>query len=304
MKSLRVLCRLAHTYNQSLHWFEQRQNSPPLKESTTGVNIDPLDPIVICLPVRFDLTPEEFLKQLKFLMMKLNASNAKYISDTMRMISFRISERIFLEEYLRFVQSEQFQKLGTNFFISECNLSIDFTGITANKEVLRLLTEYSSDSSLIRSVIQPLWTSRPHQDVRACLIFTLLYFLEKMPDQDDEKILWEILQQAADDPYLLVVQSLFANCPRNAHWPLTRLITMSKETFQKFINEIQFRILDHPTSLEARLWAWSNIDDEHCDFQKLSDKGQRLCTQFHRDANTLWENAFQRILSSHQQRTM
>ena len=126
LKSLRVLYRLTHTYNQSLQWLEQKQNSPPSIESTTGVNINPLDHIVICLPVRFDLTLQGFLKQLEFLMMKLNASNAKYISDTMRMISSRIPERIFLEEYLRFVQSEQFQKLGTNSFVSKCNSSTDF----------------------------------------------------------------------------------------------------------------------------------------------------------------------------------
>lgn len=177
-------------------------------------------------------------------------------------------------------------------------------GITANKEILRLLTEYSSDSSLIRSVIQPLWTSRPHQDVRACLIFTLLYFLEKIPPNDEEKILWKILEDATDDQYLPVIQSLFPDYRGDPHWPLTRLINISNELFERFVNEIQFRVLDHPTSLEIRLWAWSNIDDEHCDFQKLLEKAQQLCTQFNRAANTLWENAFQRILSSHKQRKM
>ena len=107
LSSLRVLSRFTHTYPQSLQWFEEKQRS-------SDVHTDPLDPLILCLPVRFDLSPEGFLEQLNFLKTKLNASNAKYISDTMRMISHRISERIFLEQYLQLVQSEHFQKLGKN----------------------------------------------------------------------------------------------------------------------------------------------------------------------------------------------
>jgi hypothetical protein len=44
--------------------------------------------------------------------MKLNASNAKYISDTMRTISRRLPTEIFLKHYLELVRNEQFQKLG------------------------------------------------------------------------------------------------------------------------------------------------------------------------------------------------
>lgn len=207
----------------------------------------------------------------------------------MRMISHRISERIFLEQYLQFVQSEYFQSC---------------VGITANKEILRLLTEYSSDSSLIRIVIEPLWTSRPHPDVRASLVLTLLYFLENISSTTERNIIWKILEEAADDVYLPVVQSLFADYRGSSHWPLTRSINSSNEIYQNFVNRIQFRILDHPSSSEARLWAWTNIDDEHCDISKLIGKGKQLCIQFNRNANMLWEKAFQQILATHKQRKM
>ncbi|CAF3999697.1 unnamed protein product, partial [Rotaria sp. Silwood1] len=142
-------------------------------------------------------------------------------------------------------------------------------GITANKEILRLLNEYASDSSLIMSVIKPLWDSRPHQDVRACLILTLLNFIDKLHSNDEKTIVWKILEEAADDNYLPVVQSLFSAQRGSSRWPLSRLINSSENIFQTFINRIQFRILNHPTSLEARLWAWSNIDYMQCDTQKL-----------------------------------
>ncbi|CAF4384352.1 unnamed protein product, partial [Rotaria magnacalcarata] len=153
--------------------------------------------------------------------------------------------------------------------------------ITANKEILRLLNEYASDSSLIKSVIKPLWDSRPHEDVRACLILTLLNFINKLQSNEDKTFVWKILEEAADDNYLPVVQSLFSAHRGSSRWPLSRLITSSDDNFQAFINRIQFRILDHPTSLEARLWAWTNIDCEHCDVQKLIEKVKQLFEDKH-----------------------
>ncbi|CAF3633173.1 unnamed protein product [Rotaria sp. Silwood1] len=174
-------------------------------------------------------------------------------------------------------------------------------GITANKEILRLLNEYASDSSLIMSVIKPLWDSRPHQDVRACLILTLLNFIDKLHSNDEKTIVWKILEEAADDNYLPVVQSLFSAQRGSSRWPLSRLINSSENIFQTFINRIQFRILNHPTSLEARLWAWSNIDYMHCDTQKLIEKSKQLCIQFDKNANILWEIAFNQIISCYKQ---
>ncbi|CAM4750560.1 unnamed protein product [Rotaria magnacalcarata] len=285
LKSLRILHRLKHTYDQSLRWLDEKITSSLLSRNNINTDIDPLDHIIICLPVTFDLTTQQLLKQFHFLRMKLNASNAKYISDAMLTISRRLPDKIFLKHYLDLVCNEQFQTLG----------------ITANKEILRLLNEYASDSSLIKSVIKPLWDSRPHEDVRACLILTLLNFINKLQSNEDKTFVWKILEEAADDNYLPVVQSLFSAHRGSSRWPLSRLITSSDDNFQAFINRIQFRILDHPTSLEARLWAWTNIDCEHCDVQKLIEKVKQLCIQFDKNANTLWESAFNKIISYYKQ---
>ena len=157
---------------------------------------------------------------------------------------------------------------------------------------------------MIRSIIKPLWDSRPHQDVRACLILTLLHFINKLHSDDEKTIFWKILDEAADDNYLPVIQSFFSASRGTSRWPLTRLINSSYNTFQTFINRIQFKILDHPTSLEARLWAWSNIDYEHCDLQKLIEKGKQVCIRFDKDANVLWGDAFNLIISTYKQQGM
>ncbi|CAF4787876.1 unnamed protein product [Rotaria sp. Silwood1] len=285
LKALHVLRHFTYTYNKSLQWFDEKQISSLSLKCINSTDIDPLDHIIICLPITFDLNTHDLLKQFHFLKKKLNASNAKYISDAMLAISRRLPEEIFLKHYLELIGNEEFQKLG----------------ITANKEILRLLNEYASDSSLIMSVIKPLWDSRPHQDVRACLILTLLNFIDKLHSNDEKTIVWKILEEAADDNYLPVVQSLFSAQRGSSRWPLSRLINSSENIFQTFINRIQFRILNHPTSLEARLWAWSNIDYMHCDTQKLIEKSKQLCIQFDKNANILWEIAFNQIISCYKQ---
>ncbi|CAF4677768.1 unnamed protein product, partial [Rotaria socialis] len=190
-----------HVLNCSFHYLTGKQQEHITKiilhdflQKNISNDIDPLDHIIICLPATFDLTTQQLLKQFHFLKMKLNASNAKYISDAMLTISRRLPDKIFLKHYLDLVCNEQFQKLG----------------ITANKEILRLLNEYASDSSLLKSVLKPLWDSRPHEDVRACLILTLLNFINKLQSKEDKTLVWKILEEAADDNYLPVVQSLFS----------------------------------------------------------------------------------------------
>ncbi|CAF1560999.1 unnamed protein product, partial [Adineta steineri] len=299
--SFRILRRLTHTYNITLEWIYKKQDSPlPIDSSTEkkssrnrGAATEPLDDILICLPSTFDLTPQSLIKHLEFLTTKLNASNAKYISDAMLSISRKIPDEIFLEKYLDFIQNEQFQKLGTS----------------ANKALLRLLVEYVSNTNLIKLIIKPIWNKRPHQDVRACLILTLLHFIGKTSSEEDENIIWEILEEATEDDYLPVVQNLFADQPGRSSgrgksspsWPLTKLKHSSENVFETFINRVQFKVLDHPTSLKARLWAWSNIDHEHCDMKKLYEKAQELCIQFDKDGNSLWSNAFEKILSVYKQ---
>ncbi|CAF4099371.1 unnamed protein product [Adineta steineri] len=256
LATFRILRRLTHTYSITLEWIYKKQDSPlPVGNSTKrtvrnrGAPTEPLDDILICLPSTFDLTPQLLIKHLEFLTTKLNASNAKYISDAMLTISRKIPDEIFLEKYLDFIQNEQFQKLGTS----------------ANKALLRLLVEYVSNTNLIKLIIKPIWNKHPHQDVRASLILTLLHFIGK------------------------------------SSWSLTKLKNSSENLFKTFINRVQLKVLDHPTLLEARLLAWSNIDYEHCDKNKLIEKGQEICTQFDKDGNTLWEKAFEKILSIYKQ---
>jgi hypothetical protein len=57
-----------------------------------------------------------------------------------------------------------------------------------------------------------------------------------------------------------MIKSLFAGYRRSSPWPFSRFINSSDNIFHEFINRIQFRILDHPTSSEARLWASPNIN--------------------------------------------
>ncbi|CAF1164464.1 unnamed protein product [Adineta ricciae] len=275
VRALRALPRFTHVFHQSLQWFDEKQ-----KTSFVSTTVDPLDHIIICVPIKFDLTFEDLCKQMTFFMSKINASNAKYISDAMVTILRRIPQKIFLKSYLEFIHSEHFQGLG----------------ITANKEILRLLTEFASDSSLIVSVIEPLWKSRLHPDVRACLILTLLYFVDRLHSDEVKQVVWKILDEAADDNYLPVIESLFEAGRGNSRWPLAKSMDNSEEIFRTFVNRIQFKILDHPTSLEARLYAWTNISSEHCEAEKFIAKGIKLCLEFTKEAKTLWKAAFKHIM--------
>ncbi|CAF4051216.1 unnamed protein product [Adineta steineri] len=293
LASFRILRRLTHTYNITLEWFNEKQDSAlSICNSTVtktyrnrGAAAKPLDDIIICLPSTFDLTPQLLLQHFDLLLKKLNASNAKYVSDAILSISRRIPDEIFLEKYLDFIQNEQFQKLGT----------------TANKELLRLLVEFVSNTNLVKLIIKPIWNNHPHQDIRACLILSLFHFIGKIASNEEENIIWEILEEAAKDEYLPVVQKLFINPLEKSRCQLSKLKNSSEETFERFVKEIQFKVLSHPTSLEARLLAWSNIDYEYCDKNKLVEKGQEECAQFDIEGNTLWEKAFEKIISIYKQ---
>ncbi|CAF4130372.1 unnamed protein product [Rotaria sordida] len=289
LKSLRILRSLSSTYNETLEWLQKNQDSQLVIKSSDENSrprsriaiIHPLDDIILCLPATFDLTPENFLKHFDLLKTKLNASNAKFISNAMLSISIKISDEIFLKSYLEFIRNEQFQKFG----------------ITANKEVLRLLIQYVYDSSLIITVIKPLWDRHPHQDIRACLILILLHFIGK----SHSDIIWNILEQAAYDEYFPVVQTLFASYRADSRWPLSKLRYSLKNLFETFVNQIQFKILDHPTLLEARVYAWSYLEYDYCHTNELISKAQNLCIRFDKDGNVLWSNAFQKIILFYKQ---
>ncbi|CAF1535427.1 unnamed protein product, partial [Adineta ricciae] len=285
MSALHVLRRFPHTYQRTLEWIQAKEDSQLITNSTNttnrpgrGITNEALGDIVKCLPTTFDLPPEQIFKYFDFLKTKLNASNAKYISDAMLCVSRRIPEDIFLEQYLQFIQDEQFPKYG----------------ITANKEILRLLTEFISKSDLVHLIIQPFWEKHPHQDIRVCLISTLLHFIGRSKEQT---VIWQILQQATNDEYLPVIQSLFVTGQDTSNSPLSQIKASQKDVFKAFVNQIQFAILDHPSSLEARSTAWLNIDQEYSDIQKLADKAEIICTQFDKEGNTLCSTAFETILS-------
>ncbi|CAF4322735.1 unnamed protein product, partial [Adineta steineri] len=145
-----------------------------------------------------------------------------------------------------------------------------------------------------------------HQHLHTSIILTLLNFLGKTFSDEDENIIWGILEEAAKDEYLPVIQALFAaqrGISRRSRFSkgksgsqLSKLKSSSEETFERFVKKIQFKVLDHPTSLEARLWAWSNIDYKHCDMKKLYEKAQEECAHFDKEGNTLWEQAFEKMI--------
>lgn len=74
--------------------------------------------------------------------------------------------------------------------------------------------------------------------------------------------------------------------------------------YEIFVNQIQFQILDHPTSLEIRSLAWSHIDYEFCNIEKLIEKIQDLVTSFNKEGYTLWEKAFEKIIFAYKKQKM
>jgi hypothetical protein len=57
--------------------------------------------------------------------------------------------------------------------------------------------------------------------------------------------------------------------------------------------------LEHPTNLQAKVYAWSRVDYEHSDANKLFDKASSICVQFSKDANACWQAAFGKIIACH-----
>ena len=121
---------------------------------------------------------------------------------------------------------------------------------------------------------------------------------------EDESIIWQILDEAADDEYILITEHLLGGAGGKSAGILSRLKHSSKSSYEKFINQIQFKILDHPKSLQCRSLAWSNIDHEHVDTQRFVEKAQEICIRFDKDAKNLWESAFRKVVSLFKERKM
>ena len=170
------------------------------------------------------------------------------------------------------------------------------SGITATKAILRLLIQYRFDSTLITLILKPVWDSKPHPDIRACLITVLLNFIHDLNLTGEECVIWSILEEAAHDEYGPVVLALYDADAKGIRRPSRRL-RASSSNLRTFVQRIQMKILDHPTSLTSRIWAWSLLNAEYCDIDLVINKAQQLSIEFDKNANVLWKEAFQKILS-------
>lgn len=280
--SFRVLRRFKRSYDETVESIKQslpNETEERTKSSGRGLNNDSLKDILVCLPATFDYNPEKLLEYFHYLKTKLNAANAKYISDAFLTLSQRMPDQMFLQAYFELISSEQFPKLG----------------ITANKEVLRLLIQYSNQTDIVESIIKPWWHKKPHQDIRACLASILLHFFANAKTKEQIDSVWSILEEAADDEYKPVIETLFTH-EGNQTWPLLRLKKTANPIFEKFVNEIQFKILDHSKSLEFRSAAWMLIDCEFVDVNRLVKKTQDLSCLFDKNGNTLWDSALRLLM--------
>ncbi|CAF1420343.1 unnamed protein product, partial [Didymodactylos carnosus] len=116
-KAIKVLKHLKTTYPLTLKWSEKIATKIPSVSSNVsrrgrGANSQSFADIALCLPAMLDLFKSDILKIFDSLMIKINASNAKYVSDAMLVISRKLIDEQFLGLYLKFVKSEQFPKLG------------------------------------------------------------------------------------------------------------------------------------------------------------------------------------------------
>lgn len=81
-----------------------------------GSIVTSLNDVILCIPATFDLRTDVLLKYFELLITKLNASNAKLISDALLCISRKVNNKIFVKFYLDFIHGEQFRNLGKLYF--------------------------------------------------------------------------------------------------------------------------------------------------------------------------------------------
>lgn len=135
LKSLRVLRRLPSIYKKVLEWIikseESNLTSVQINETkmcrARGTVTVCLDDIVLCLPSRFDVSSELLTNHFQLLAERLNASNAKYLSDALLCISRRVNHQMFLSFLLDFIESYKFQVLGASFLFRRSKEKIVFT---------------------------------------------------------------------------------------------------------------------------------------------------------------------------------
>ena len=171
-----------------------------------------------------------------------------------------------------------------------------FSGITAAKAMRRLSIQYCFDSTLITSIFKPLWDTKPHPDIRTCIVTILIKFIHDRNFTGEESAIWSILEEAAHDEYDPAVLALCGADAKGIHRQ-SRWLRASPSNLRIFVERIQMKMLDHPTSLTNRMWAWSQLDAEYCDINSVMNKARQLCIESDKDADRLWEGAFQKIMS-------
>lgn len=162
--------------------------------------------------------------------------------------------------------------------------------------MLRLSVQFCFDPTLIISIFKPLWDTKPHPDIRACLVTILIKFIHDRNFMGEESVIWSILEEAAHDDYDPAVLAL---CGADAKYIFrqSRWLRASPSNLRIFVERIQMKMLDHSASLTIRMWAWSQLDAEYCDINLVMDKARQLSIQSDKNADRLCENAFQKILS-------
>ena len=183
-------------------------------------------------------------------------------------------------------------------------LPLFILGITANKEILRLLIQYRWNSSLFEKVLYPFWLSKPHQDVRLCLVQILLRYIET--NFENEK-LWTIFEQAAVDEYIEVIASLVGvslterKYNRRGRYRLSTgsSLPIRFNSHRKiYVERVQMKVLDHPTSLESRRIAWTSIMYQYLDDPSvLLTKAKDLCLTLNKDGKSLSSSAFEQMIN-------
>ncbi|CAF4099527.1 unnamed protein product, partial [Adineta steineri] len=181
-------------------------------------------------------------------------------------------------------------------------------GPIANKELLRLLVEFVSNTNLVKLIIKPIWNNHPHQDVRACPILTLLHFIGKTSSNENENIIWKILEAAAEDNYLPVVQTLFADQQGKSCRSLGEIKYSSETIFEEASEDDGPPIVPELFAARQRkscspLIKLKNSSEKvfetfinRIKFKKLYEKVQEECAHFNKEGNTLWEQAFEKMI--------
>lgn len=166
------------------------------------------------------------------------------------------------------------------------------------------MIDYSTYPGLIRDFLQPFWKKNLHDDVRASLLLILLHFIDKSHSKDEEILLWDLLEQSTKEEYSLLIQYLFGSNGNASQRILSKLKHSFPQLFHKYVNQIQFLVLDHPKSVELRSIAWTNIDYEFVQFDSFLQKGEELILQFNQQANHLWPMVFNQFISLFKQNQM